>query len=170
MKYRYSFILFAIFFIIQSTVLNHLSVFGVTANLILCAVIAFSFLYEDYNGLINGIIFGMLLDLCFSPIVGIAALCNMVIALYAMEMKRYLYKESLVSILIVSFSGTIIYQLIYWGLGRMFDSPISFIYVAKLSGVLLLYNGIALMLIYFFMRKHVIKHRKDRYIYKGYTG
>lgn len=129
---------------------------------------AFSFLYEDNNGLIFGIIFGLLMNICFSDIIGIAALCNLIVALFAMEMKRFLNKESLLSIILVSFSGTAIYQLLYWGISNVLGSPITLLYLAKISGVLLLYNGVSLMIMYFFMSRLVIKHRKDKFIYKGY--
>ena len=47
MKYWKAAILFTIAFLIQASLLNLVSIGGVTPNLLLCLVVVFSFLYED---------------------------------------------------------------------------------------------------------------------------
>ena len=96
MKFRYSFLTFLIAFILQTTVMNHFGIFQMSPNLILCLVVIYSFLYQGFNGIINGILFGLLLDVCFAEIIGVAALSNFIVALICIELKRYLNKDSLV--------------------------------------------------------------------------
>ena len=167
LKYKYSFILFLIGFILQSSVMHHISIFGVTPNLILCLVIIFSFLYDDDHGIVFGLIFGLIQDICFSEIIGVAAISYLLIALLCLELNRYLYKESLISILIVSSIGTISYGLFYWGIIKMLGSEYEFIYMLKMEAILLIYNGIVMLIMYLIMSRRVIKHQSDRYIYQG---
>ena len=167
MKYRYSFIIFLIAFILQSTVMNHFGIFQMSPNLILCLVVIFSFLYEGYHGIIFGLIFGLISDICFAEIIGIASMCNFAVALICIEMKRYLYKESMISVTIVSAVGTIIYALFYWSVNRLLGNGADFLYVMEKDAVLLIYNIIITLAIYLIVNRSVIKHRGDRYMYRG---
>lgn len=167
MKYRYSFLIFFIAFILQSTILNHFRIFQMSPNLILCLVVIFSFLYEGYHGLVFGIIFGFITDICFAGIIGAAALSNFTVALICVGMKRYFYKDSRISVTIVSVMGTVVYGLLYWSVNRMLGSGTDLLYVVEKEAVLLIYHIIITLIIYRFVSRSVIKHRSDRYMYRG---
>ena len=75
MKYWKAAILFTIAFLIQASLLNLVSIGGVTPNLLLCLVVVFSFLYEDeLYGIIFGAVFGVAYDICFSSVTGYTAI------------------------------------------------------------------------------------------------
>ncbi len=167
MKYRYSFMIFFIAFILQSTLMNHFRVFGVSPNLILCLVVIFSFLYEGNHGVIFGILFGLADDICFAELIGIAAMANFAVSLICIGMKQYFYKESRISVTIVSVLGTAVYALFYWALNRMLGSGADFLYVMEREAVLLIYHIIMTLAIYQIVSRSVIKHRGDRYMYRG---
>ena len=167
MKYRYSFLLFFIAFILQSTVMNYIRIFHMSPNLVLCLVVIFSFLYEGYHGILFGILFGLISDACFAEIIGIASISYFAVALICIEMKRYLYKDSVISIMIVSSVGTAVYALFYWSLYKMLGSGYQFIYAMEKEAVLLIYHIIITLIIYHFVSRSVIKHRGDRYMYRG---
>jgi rod shape-determining protein MreD len=167
LKYRYSIALFFVGFILQSTVLNHFAILGVSPNIILCLVVIFSFLYEGNHGLILGPVFGMINDICFAEIIGVSALSYFLVALLCLELKRYLYKDSWVSMMIVSSAGTVCFGLLYWGTTRILGNGVHFLYVLKLHGILLAYNVMVTIIMYHFMSRRVIKHRSDRYMYRG---
>lgn len=166
MKYKYSFILFFIGFIIQSTVMQHFSIFGVTPNIILCLVILFSFLYNNYHGVVFGPIFGLIQDICFAQIIGISALIYLIIALFSLELNRYFYKESFLSVLIASLTGTTLYGLLYWGIIKLLGSENAFTYMLKIEVILLIYNAVIMLIMYLVMSRRVIKHPSDKYIYR----
>jgi len=166
MKYKYSFIIFFICFIIQSSLMHHFSFFGVAPNLILCLVIIFSFLYDSYHGVIFGPIFGLIQDMFFSEIIGVAAISYLLISLISLELNRYFYRESYASILIASLVGTSCYGLFYWCIIKMLGIEIAFIYILKIEIILLIYNAIVMMFMYLIMSKRVIKHPTDKYIYR----
>ena len=167
MKYRYSFLIFFIGFILQSTVFNYFGIFHMSPNIILCLVVIFAFLYEGNHGIIFGIIFGIINDICFAEIIGISSISLFSVALICIEMKRYLYKDSIVSVTIVSTMGTIIYTLLYWGIYRMLGNGADFLYVVEKEAILLIYNIVITLIIYHFVSRSVIKHRGDRYMYRG---
>ena len=167
MKYRYSFLLFFIAFILQSTVMNYFRVFEMSPNLILCLVVIFSFLYEGYHGMIFGILFGFVSDICFAEIIGIASMANFAVALVCIGMKRYFYKDSRISVTIVSVMGTAVYALLYWSVSGMLGSGAEFLYVMEKEAVLLIYHIIITLAVYQVVSRSVIKHRGDRYMYRG---
>jgi len=167
LRYRTSLIIFLAAFILQSTVMNHFRIFGMAPNLILCLVVIFSFLYEGHHGIIYGIAFGFLSDVCFAPVIGIASISNFAVALICIGLKRYFYKDSRISILIVSVLGTVVYALLYWSIYRMLGIRADFLYVMKKEAVLLIYHLFVTLILYQIMSRSVIKHRGDRYMYRG---
>lgn len=167
MRYRYSFLIFFIAFILQTTVMNYFRVFQMSPNLILCLVVIFSFLYEGYHGIFLGLVFGFVSDICFAEIIGIAAICNFSVALICIGLKRYLYKDSRISVSIVSVVGTIVYALLYWSISRMLGTSADFLYVLEKQAVLLIYHIIVVLAVYQAVSRSVIKHRGDRYMYRG---
>ena len=67
MRYWKAAAAFLVAFLIQTSLLNIISIKGYTPNLLLCLVVVFSFLYEDgLYGIIFGAVFGLLYDICFS--------------------------------------------------------------------------------------------------------
>jgi rod shape-determining protein MreD len=164
MKYRYAVCLFLAAFIMQTTVLNIIGVFGVTPNLLLCLVVIFSFLYDEYNhGIILGVAFGLLYDICFSEYVGIAAMAFLIISLGIMLVNIVMNKEVVFSVIIVSVAATVLYTLIYWSLMAMMGSGYNFLYVAKYLPLYILYNVVVVIVLYYLMVKKVIKYHYDRY-------
>jgi rod shape-determining protein MreD len=147
--------------------MNHFAVFKMTPNLILCLVVIFSFLYEGYHGIIFGILYGLIIDVCFGEIIGVASLSFFAAALTCIEMKRYLYKDSRISVMIVTTVGTAVYSLFYWGIYKMLGSVFEFVYVLKMDGIVLVYNLVVTLIIYQIVSRSVIKHRGDRYMYRG---
>lgn len=167
MKYRYSFLLFLSALILQTTVMNHFRIFQMSPNLVLCLVVVFSFLYEGYHGIIYGLLFGLIIDVCFAEIIGVASICYFAIALICIGLKRYLYKDSMISVTIVSAIGTAVYALGYWSIYRMLGIRTDFLYVMEKEAVLLIYHIVITLAVYQIVSRSVIRHRGDRYMYRG---
>ena len=164
MKYRYAICLFSVALIIQTTLMNIFSIYGITPNLLLCLVVIFSFLYNDnIYGLVLGVIYGLLYDICFSEYVGIAALAFLIISLGIMLFSIVMNKEALISVIIVAAASTVAYMLIYWSIMAMLGSSYSFLYMARFLPVSVLYNVAVVAAIYMLMINRVIKHHYDRY-------
>lgn len=164
MKYRYAICMFMAAFVIQTTLMNIVGVFGVTPNLLLCLVVIFSFLFDENNyGLVLGVVFGLLYDICFSEYTGIAALAFFVISLSIMLVNIIMNKEAVISVIIVSSAATVLYTLMYWSLMAMLGSSYSFTYMIKNLPFYILYNTAVVIILYYSMIKKVIRYHYDRY-------
>lgn len=169
MKMRFAVIIFLVTFFIQGTILNLFSINGATPNLILCLVTIFTFLYEDYNGLILGVVFGLLADLCMAQHLGVAAFSYLMVGLMIMIFRETINKENIISIIIVSISATLLFNLIYFIINACFGSVYSLIYWLKMQPLYIVYNTVVLYILYLIFIKKVVKYRNDRYlIWKKY--
>ncbi|WP_027398125.1 rod shape-determining protein MreD [Anaerovorax odorimutans] len=164
MKYFIAFVIFLLGFVLQSTLLNNISILAITPNIILCLVIIFTFLYDGYFGIVFGVLFGLVQDLFFGPIVGIAALCYFIISLLIYGTKKYINKENIFSALILTIIGTLLYNLSYWLLTTLFGSSYSVKVMLKVDAVTLVYNIIISIILYFILIKKVVRHPTDKYI------
>jgi rod shape-determining protein MreD len=163
-KYRYSFLAFLIGFILQSTVLHNIQLFGVTPNLILILVIAFSFLFEEKHGLVFGILFGVLQDMLFSPIIGISSAAYFGVALMASIARKYLYRDNFLSVISIAAIGTLGFNLIYWGLSSIFGGTYDVVYFLLRQPVALIYNTLILAFLNWFLIRKVIRYRGFKYM------
>lgn len=164
MKLRFAIIIFAVAFFIQGTILNLFSIYGTTPNLLLCLVVISSFLYEDNKGLIMGVVFGLLSDLCMGQYIGIAAFSYLIVGLIVSALREIINKENIASILIVSVGATLIFNFIYFGIRSCFGSAYSFMYWLKLQPLYIVYNLIVVFILYLIFIKRVVKYRNDRYL------
>ena len=164
MKYRYAICLFSAAFIIQTSLMNAFSIYGVTPNLLLCLVVIFSFLFDHNNyGIVLGVVFGLFYDICFSEYVGIAALAFLIISVGIMLVNVVMNKEAIFSMIIVSAASTTAYTLIYWGIMAMLGSNYGFLFMLRFLPASVFYNVVIVLLMYFIAIKRVIKYHSDRY-------
>jgi len=164
MKYRYGFAAFLTAFIIQTTLIHHMAILDVAPNLILILVIAFSFLFDEKHGIVFGILFGLLQDVFFAPVIGISALCYFLVSLGIGEVRRYLYRDNILSVAFIAFGGTLGYYVLFWILSAMFGSIYQ---ITSLLGRLpleMLLNMMILMVVYWFIVRKVIKYRGFKYM------
>ncbi|MDY5771657.1 MAG: rod shape-determining protein MreD [Anaerovoracaceae bacterium] len=103
MRYWKAAIAFAAAFLIQTSLLNLISIKGYTPNLLFCLVVVFSFLYEDeLYGLIFGALFGVMYDICFSIVIGPTALALTVTAVFVLVVREYANIENIMNLWFVS--------------------------------------------------------------------
>ncbi len=164
MKYRYIFVAFLAAFLLQSTVIHNISLFGVAPNLILILVIASSFLFDEPHGIIFGIIFGLLQDIIFSDMIGISSACYFLVALAVTEAKRYLYRDNYLSVIFISIGGTLGYNMMYWAISGLFGGIHQFLYMLAKQPVSILYNTALLFMLYWIIVRKVIKYRGFKYM------
>lgn len=164
MKYKFAVCLFLIAFLLQATLLNVIAIFGATPNLLLCLVVIFSFLYDEgYYGMILGVTFGLLYDICFSEYIGIAALCCFIIALSIMLVNVVMNKEMVLSVVLITIASTFLYNVIYWAIMEMLGSNYGFFYMLRCQPLYMAYNTVVTVILYYVLIKRVVRHHKDRY-------
>lgn len=166
MRYPYAFLMGGIAFLLQSTMLSHLSIFGTTPNLVLCSVILLSFLYEGTYGMAVGVVFGLIQDISFSLIIGPAAFCNFVVAILIGEVRHFLYRDSVFNLSLAALIGTITYYGLNWLILALFGG-IYGIAVLLLKVPILFATQLVVLLVYYLsIGRRSIRHPEDRY-YRG---
>ncbi len=164
MKYRYGFIAFFTAFILQSTVLHNIAIFGTAPNLILALVIVFSFLFEELHGITFGILFGLIQDVFFSDLIGISSACYFLVALAITEAKRFLYRDNILSVIFISIGGTLMFNVIYWTISKVFGGIHLFTFMLAKQPVSILYNMTLILILYWIIVRKVIKYRGFKYM------
>ncbi|HZK87715.1 MAG TPA: rod shape-determining protein MreD [Anaerovoracaceae bacterium] len=163
MKIRIVAIIFTVAFLIQGTLLNNFAFFGVTPNLILCLLIAFTFFYEDESAIYVALIFGVISDICFSNIIGVSSLGYLLVGFLIVKFSPVLNKENILASIIFGTLGTLVFNIFYWGLTNVSTNQFDFTYILKLQPLYVICNLIIMVLIYFILINRVVRHRSDRY-------
>lgn len=163
MKLRYIIITFAAALLIQTTLLNQLSLFGVTPNLILCVVVLFSFWFDGYGTMGTGIVFGLLQDLAHGELIGIAAICYFFISLGIWLTKHLLYRDNVLSIFFLTLVTTSVYEFLYWIIHAAMGGTAHILYMLSILPLLLIYNCIITIGAYFIFGRKLVKYPGDRY-------
>lgn len=157
------FLMFAAAFLLQSTLFLHLRVFGAAPNLLLCLVVVMAFLYEGNHAILPGIVFGLLQDLCFSPLIGPAAMIYLLLSVLMGYIRIFLYRDSIPSLFFASLIGTVLYQLFSFGIGAIFGGTYTFLHVIMALPALAAYHFIVMLIFYLIVGRRSIRHPQDRY-------
>lgn len=148
------FVIFLLCFLLQSSLLQHVSVFGVSPNLILVLVIVYSFFFENYNGLILGAVFGIMQDISFGQVIGFTGLVYMCIGMCLQFLRLSVYRDNKITLLFVTGICSAVYALMLWGLNAL-ALPLSYSVQEVLLSlpVAVIWNYICLIVIVHFVRK-----------------
>lgn len=169
MKYKTGFLFFLLGLIFESTILPRFSIFGITANVLLCFVILFSYLYDKPIGLIFGTIFTLMRDVLVEPVVGIGALNIFALALLIQLLRVYFNKENLITVLIFSVGGTIIYNLGYWLLLMLAGFNFGILFILEKLPIMIILNVITVVVLYFILIGRITRYRSDEKYQGGYS-
>lgn len=163
MKYWKAGIMFFFAFVLQSSLLNMVSIGGYTPNLGLALVIVFSFLFDEAPyGILFGSIYGLIYDICYEEIVGTTAITFLLVALLIYELRYGMNIENPINMTIAGISSIVLYYVSYWGLLIITGENIS---VLRMTGKLIFSGaytfGIA-FICYLILLRLKIKHKNDR--------
>lgn len=148
------FVIFLLCFLLQSTVMQHFSILGVSPNLILVLTIVTSFFFENYNGLILGAFFGIMQDISFGQVIGFSGLIYMCIGMGLQFLRLSVYRDNKITLFFVTALGSAIYALMLWGLNFL-ALPLSYSAGEVLMSlpVSILWNYVCLLVAVHFARK-----------------
>lgn len=152
---------FAAFFF-QGSLINLFSIFGTTPNLLLCVIVLFAFLYEENDyGMILGVVFGLLYDICYMPYVGVSALWLFLIAFGVSLTRELLNRENIGTILIITAVATFVFNMMTWFTYFIMGSNTVMMYALKAQPLSIIYNIAIEALLYAAVIKKVLKRRRD---------
>lgn len=124
MSYKKAAILYGIVFILQFSLLNLLSVAGITPNLILCLMIFITYKYNDgYKPALLAIPFALFSDSIGGQYVGVSALSMFILCVAIAYFGRNLNRENLWTILSVAAIGTVVYNFLGWLILLILGNP-----------------------------------------------
>lgn len=111
-------ILGVIIVLLQNTIINYLSVFGITINLVLIYLVIISLYLDEVESGIIGIILGFILDCSVGGIFGLNALLLSFLCYFISHEKEKVYKESPIMIFTIILGVTFVYCLSSFLLSR----------------------------------------------------
>ncbi|MCL0081207.1 rod shape-determining protein MreD [Peptococcaceae bacterium] len=134
--------------VLQTTVLEFLTILGVRPDLVLLIVILFGFIHGSRAGVYSGFLGGLLTGFLAGNYIGLSVLAQMAAGYLAGMGENRFYKENLLIAIIVVMVGTSVAQIIYWLLLLMLGINIMFVNGLKIILIVALYNGALTLFLY----------------------
>jgi rod shape-determining protein MreD len=169
MRYYVAVPVFLAAFLLQTTLLWRLPVFGFSPNLLLVLVAVFSFLYEEHFGLILGIIFGLLLDAAVSPFFGMQALSFVLVYIIVRLLRMVFNPEKVLPDVLMCVIATIIGAFIPWIIYVLCGLHSDIINVIRSLPVLIIMQAVLGFILHMIFVRSIIRYRSDRKFKGGYS-
>ena len=141
-------------FLLQSTILPYMSIFGVVPNTALLIVMSTALLKGKYYGGFIGIIMGLLQDVVFSSVIGINSFIYFFLGYLIGMAENKLSRDNMFIPIIFSIMGTIYYNFTYYTFMFFLSKNIPFLSFSKyLMLIEILYNIVLAIPIYLVLSK-----------------
>lgn len=111
MRYIFYLVISTIIFIFQSTLCQYIAISGVKPNLMLIFVVSIAFLRGKSEGLLTGIIMGLLHDCYFGQVIGSNLFLYAIIGYIVGCLTEHFNKDNIVAPVFFTFIATIFYNL-----------------------------------------------------------
>lgn len=159
-------LLIVLFFILQSTLFQALSLGGISANILIILTVSYGFIRGKKNGLLVGFFCGLFVDLFFGSVIGFYAIIYMYIGYTNGLLHETFFKEDIkLPLLLIAVSDSIynmiIYILLFLLRGR-FQFGYYFLHIILPEMVYTVVITIALYPLLFFLNKKFDEIEKRR--------
>lgn len=152
MKYLNYFLFSLFIFIFQSSIGSYISIAGVIPNIMLVYVIIIAYLFGKSDGLIVGLIMGLLYDCFFGHYIGANLFLYGLIAYASGLFYEYIYKDNVAIVLFLVFIGTLFYNFGFFMLNILlygYTNFLSYVYLKVFPEII--YNIIFCIPLYIFV-------------------
>lgn len=149
-----------IIIILQNSIINYLSVFGITINIVLIYLVIISLYLEKLESGIIGAILGIILDSSIGGIFGSNALIFFVLAYLTSFIKDKVYKESPIMIFTIILGVTFIYCLISFLFAKSLYNVCHITSIIKILVVPII-NSFIGILIYKIFKKPILRLEEE---------
>ncbi len=149
----YSFFILVLL-VVQTTLLDYLSIYGVKPNIVIVFVIITALIRGNVEGSVVGFFAGLALDMLTGNLLGLYALLGFYLGIAAGSINRRLFRENLLVVLFFTFVYSVVYEMVIYILHHIMDGTISLLY--PFTRIILpeaLYNCAAAVFIYLLMIK-----------------
>ncbi len=131
MRYFIIAIIVLVNFLIESTILHHVSVFGVMPNTSLIIIVCFALLAGKKTGSILGLILGLLEDMFFYDVIGVHALIYFIIGYLIGLTDKKVFKENLFLPFVFTAISTFAFHTVYYVFMYFLSINVDFIKLVK---------------------------------------
>lgn len=165
MRYRTLIPTLIIAFIMQLSIMNLITIYGVVPNLLLCLVLIITLLFDNEQRIVICIlIMGILLDFAVGKYVGIYALVFFVSSMFTVVYKQFFNYESKISIIPLGICGTFIYNGLSSIILAIIGMKISLLKIITFSLIGSVLNLILMFIIYVVLiKKATARPKRSRY-------
>lgn len=146
--------------ILQNSIINYLSVFGMTINIVLIYLVLISLYLDELESGIIGAILGIILDASVGGIFGANALIFFVIAYMVSYIKDKVYKESPIIIFTIILGTTFIYCGVSFLLARLLYNVYTLTSIIKILLVPII-NSLVGILVYKIFKKPILRLEEE---------
>lgn len=147
-------------FLLQSTILQHLRIFGVIPNISLIIIVCLSLLAGKKTGSIIGLVLGFLQDIIFFEVIGIHALIYFLIGYLIGLTDKKVFKENLFLPFVFTFIATFAFHTLYYVL--MYFSSINVNFTKIVSSIVLLEATLNSLLSIIFYKQFLKLYRQPK--------
>lgn len=156
------FILGVFIIIIQNSIVNYLSIFGITINLVLIYLVIISLYLDELTVGIIGAILGLLLDASVGAVFGSNALILFLISYIVSILKHSIYKEIPLIILLLIVAASFVYCGLSLLLAKMVFNVYKITSIVKLI-IVPLVNGFVGVLLYKLLQKPISSLEEEQW-------
>ncbi len=153
-------------FVLQSTLLHHISIFNVIPNTSLIIVVCFALLRGRKTGSIIGVFTGLLHDIIFCDVLGIYTLIYFIIGYIVGIFDKKVFEGSVLAVIFFTGSSTVFFHTVYYFI--MFFIYVNLNFYTIFKQVILaecIYNCIISIFIYRQLSKIYVNKTSARYMY-----
>ncbi len=139
---------FAVIYVLQTTFVEYISIFGVKPDLILAALVCFGAFHGKEKGALLALVTGAVVDLLFGKIFGVNTLMYLYIVILASVVFEYLFEHNILTVgvvtLVLGLLGELVYSLILMLSGQNFG----LLMMLKVILPYAIYTALASMVLY----------------------
>ncbi len=164
MSFKRVLLLFAVCFLAQLSVVNLITFRNYGPDLIMCMMIAITYLYDDgYRSIPFALVFGLLLDVCAHQYIGITPLIYLIVGIIATAARIWLNAEKLVTKAVTGEVCTVVFQTLYAIAMKILGDPAGFLHIIGKEPVFIIYNVLVLSAMFGLMHTKAEEYHNDRY-------
>ena len=164
MSFKRVLLLFAVCFLAQLSVVNLITFRNLGPDLIMCMMIAITYLYDDgYRSIPFALVFGLLLDVCAHQYIGITPLIYLLVGIIATAARIWLNAEKLVTMAVTGAVCTVVFQTLYAIVMKILGDPAGFLYIIEKEPIFIIYNVLVLSVMFGLMHTKAEEYHNDRY-------
>lgn len=164
MSFKRVLLLFAVCFLAQLSVVNLITFRNLGPDLIMCMMIAITYLYDDgYRSIPFALVFGLLLDVCAHQYIGITPLIYLLVGIIATAARIWLNAEKLVTMAVTGAVCTVVFQTLYAIVMKILGDPAGVLYIIEKEPIFIIYNVLVLSVMFGLMHTKAEEYHNDRY-------